>query len=191
MSLTGLYFRLGSVRVLPKGGLVRAKTRILSFVFLLLAPFAALHATGSPACGEDDLTFGCTKTAESGRLRAGCAVHSGPRFFASEWRIFDLQSEEVLKRVPTDKDGIALLEIPDRHWLILEGEIVCTTAGGELSIPYRFLVERTGKGSFRQRAYTPESLVATENWNPDTQLHYGAFRGRSLAGSTSSPAPGR
>jgi hypothetical protein len=165
---------------------VRAKTWALSFVFLLLAPFAALHGAGLPVCGADDLTFGCTKTAESGRLRlrAGCAVHDGQRFFASEWRIYDLQSEEVLKRVPTDRDGIALLEIPDRRWLILEGEIVCAAGGGELAIPYRFLVERTGKDSFRQRAYTPESLVETENWNPDTQLHYGAFRGRSLAGSS-------
>ena len=174
---------------------MRAKTRTLIFAFLLLAPFAALHGTGSPAvCGEDDLTFGCTKTAEPGRLRAGCAVHSGPRFFASEWRIYDLQSEEVLKRVSADREGIALLDIPDRHWLILEGEVVCTTAGGgkvELAIPYRFLLERTGKDSFRQRTYTPESLVATENWNPDTQLNYGAFRSRSLAGSASPPAPGR
>ena len=171
---------------------MRAKTLTLSFVFLLLAPVAALRAAGSPAvCGEDDLTFGCTKTAESGRLRAGCAVHSGPRFFASEWRIYDLQSEEVLKRVPANGDGIALLEIPDRRWLILEGETVCTSSDGKLAIPYRFLLERTGKDSFRQRAYTPESLVATENWNADTQLHYGAFRGRSLAGSASPAAPGR
>src|SRR4029079_6445374 len=132
----------------------------------------------------DDLTFGCTKTAESGRLRAGCAVHSGPRFFASEWRIYDLQSEEVLKRVPANGDGIALLEIPDRRWLILEGETVCTSSDGKLAIPYRFLLERTGKDSFRQRAYTPESLVATENWNPDTQLHYGAIRSRCGSGGT-------
>jgi hypothetical protein len=174
---------------------VRAKTRILSFVFLLLASLPALHGAVSPAaCGEDDLTFGCTKTVESGRLRAGCAVHSGPRFFASEWRIYDLQSEEVLKRVSADREGIALLEIPDRHWLIIEGEVVCTTGNGEngeLAIPYRFLLERTGKNSFRQRTYTPENLVATENWNTDTQLNYGAFRSRSLAGSTSSPASGR
>jgi hypothetical protein len=171
---------------------VRAKTWTLSFVFLLLAPFAALRGAGAPICGEGDLTFGCTKTAESGRLRAGCAVHDGQRFFASEWRIYDLQSEEVLKRVPADRDGIALLEIPDRRWLILEGEIVCTTGNGEnveLAIPYRSLIERTGKDSFRQRAYTPETLVATENWNPDTQLHYGAFRGRSLTGSATSPSP--
>ena len=170
---------------------MRTRTFALGFLFLLLFPVAALYGAGSPVCGEGDLTFGCTKTAESGRLRAGCAVHDGPRFFASEWRLYDLQSEEVLKRVAADKDGIALLEIPDRHWLILEGEIVCTTGSGELAIPYRFLLERTGKDSFRQRAYTPETLVATGNWNPDTQLHYGAFRGRSLAGSASPSAPGR
>jgi hypothetical protein len=174
---------------------VRAKTWTLSFAFLLLAPFALLRAAANPACGENDLTFGCTKTAESGRLRAGCAVHDRQSFFASEWRLYDLQSEEVLKRIPADKDGIALVEIPDRHWLILEGEIVCTTGGttggNEVAVPYRFLVERTGKDSFRQRAYTPESLVATGNWNADTQLHYGTFRGRSLAGSDPRPAPGR
>ncbi len=166
---------------------MRTKAWTLSFVFLLLV---TLPGAGAPVCGEGDLTFGCTKTAESGRLRAGCAVHDGPRFFASEWRIYDLQSEEVLKRVSANPEGIALLEIPDRRWLVLEGEIVCTTDGGELAIPYRFLLERTGKDSFRQRAYTPETLVATGNWNPDTQLHYGAFRGRSLAGSASPPAPG-
>ena len=169
---------------------MRAKTRTLSFVFLLLAPFA-LRAAGAPACGESDLTFGCTKTDETARLRAGCAVHDRQRFFASEWRVYDLQSEKILKRVPTDKDGIALVEIPDRPWLILEGEVVCTAHGRELAIPYRFLVERTGKNSYRQSAYTPETLVGTGNWNVDTQLHYGEFRGRSLTGSDSEPGPGR
>lgn len=166
---------------------MRAQTRTLTFVFLLLAPFA-LRAAGAPVCGEQDLTFGCTKTEEKGRLRAGCAVHDGERFFASEWRIYDLQSEEVLKRFPTNKEGIALVEIPNRPWLILEGELVCTTGASELAIPYRFLVERTGKDTFRQHTYTPESLVATGNWNPDTQLHYGAFRSRSLVGSSTAPA---
>lgn len=170
---------------------MRAKTWTLSFVFLLLAPFAFLHGAANPACGENDLTFGCTKTAESGRLRAGCAVHDRQSFFASEWRIYDLQSEEVLKRVPADPDGIALVEIPDRHWLILEGEIVCTAGGNQLAVPYRFLVEKTGKDSFRQRAYTPESLVATGNWNADTQLNYGTFRGRTLTGSDPRPVPDR
>jgi len=170
---------------------MRAKTtRTLSFVFLLLAPLA-LRGAGAPACGENDLTFGCTKTDETGRLRAGCAVHDHQRFFASEWRIYDLQSEEVLKRVPTDKDGIALVDIPDRPWLILEGEVVCTAHGRELAIPYRFLVERTGKNSYRQSAYTPETLVGTGNWNPDTQLHYGEFRSRSLTGSEPEPGSGR
>jgi hypothetical protein len=170
---------------------VRAKTRTLSFLLLLLAPLATLRGAGAPACGETDLTFGCAKTDETGRLRAGCAVHDHQRFFASEWRIYDLRSEEVLKRVPADKDGIALVEIPDRPWLILEGEIVCTARGHELAVPYRFLVEKTGKNSYRQRAYTPEALVATGNWNADTQLHYGEFRGRSLAGSEPSTAPDR
>jgi hypothetical protein len=172
---------------------VRATTRTLCFLFLFLPllPFSPLRGAGAPACGEADLTFGCTKTDETGRLRAGCAVHDHQRFFASEWRIYDLRSEEVLKRVPTNKDGIALVEIPDRPWLILEGETVCTAHGRELSIPYRFLVERTGKHSYRQRAYTPEGLADTGNWNADTQLHYGEFRGRSITGSPSSTAPDR
>jgi hypothetical protein len=170
---------------------VRAKTtRTLSCAFLLLAPLA-LRGAEVPACGENDLTFGCTKTAEKGRLRAGCGVHESGRFFASQWRTYDLQNEEVLGRVAAGKDGIALVEIPGLRWFILEGELLCTTNGSELSIPYRFLVERTGKDSFRQRAYSPESLVATGNWNPDTQLNYGAFRSRSLAGSASQTAPGR
>jgi len=170
---------------------VRAKTTwTLCFIFLLLAPLA-LRGAGVPPCGENDLTFGCTKTDEAGRLRAGCAVHDHQRFFASEWRVYDLKSEEVLKRVPTDKEGIALVDIPDRPWLILEGEVVCTAHGRELAIPYRFLVERTGKNSYRQSAYTPETLVGTGNWNADTQLHYGEFRSRSITGSDPSPAPGR
>jgi hypothetical protein len=74
---------LAAYAVLPKGGFVRAKTRTLIFAFLLLAPFAALHGTGSPAvCGEDDLTFGCTMSPVPGRLRAGWSVDSGTRFFA-------------------------------------------------------------------------------------------------------------
>lgn len=169
---------------------MRAKTRTPTFAFLLLAPFA-LRGAEIPVCGENDLTFGCTKTSEKGRLRAGCGVHEAGRFFASEWRTYDLQSEEVLGRIPAGKNGIALVEIPNLRWFILEGELVCTANGSDLSIPYRFLVERTGKDSFLQRAYTPESLVATDNWNSDTQLNYGAFRSRSLAGSASQTAPGR
>ena len=167
---------------------MRAQTRTLTFVFLLLAPLA-LRAAGSPVCGEQDLTFGCTKTEEKGRLRAGCAVHDGERFFASEWRVYDLQSEEVLKRFPTNKEGIALVELPNRPWLIVEGELVCTTGSSELAIPYRFLVERTGKDSFEQRLYSPETLMATGNWNEDTQLNYGAFRSRFLLGTESASAP--
>jgi hypothetical protein len=160
---------------------VRAKTCTLSLLFLLLAPFALRAAA---ACGEHDLMFGCTKTEERGRLRAGCGVHDGGRFFASEWRIYELQTEEVLGQVPAGADGIALVELPRKvRWMILEGEHVCSKGENELVIPYRFLVERTGKDSFLQRAYTPENLMATGNWNADTQIHYGAFRSRSLLGT--------
>ncbi|HEV2845278.1 MAG TPA: hypothetical protein VG477_10565 [Thermoanaerobaculia bacterium] len=161
---------------------MRAKTWTLSFAFLLLAPFA-LRAAGEHVCGEHDLMFACTQTAEKGKLRAGCGVHEKGRFFSSEWRVYDLHSEEVLGRVPARPDGIALIKIPQQRWFILEGETVCSTSSSKLAIPYRFLVERTGKDSFRQRPYTPENLVATGNWNADTQLNYGAFRSRSLVGS--------
>jgi hypothetical protein len=144
-----------------------------------------LHAAEVPVCGENDLLFGCTKIEEKGRLRAGCGVHDAKRFFASEWRIYDLQTEDVLKKVPAGPEGIALVEIPNKvHWFILEGELTCTNASGQLAIPYRFLGERTGD-SFRQHAYTPESLAATGNWNADTQLHYGEFRSRSIVGEPS------
>jgi hypothetical protein len=170
---------------------VRAKPWTLSFVFLLLAP-CALLAAGNPVCGENDLMFGCTKTEEKGRLRAGCGVHDRGNFFPSSWRIYDLQTEGVLgKTVPAGPDGIALVEIPKVRWFIIEGELRCSRGGSELAVPYRFLAERTGKDSFRQRAYTPENLVATGNWNADTQLHYGAFRSRSLVGSAPAAASGR
>jgi hypothetical protein len=162
---------------------VRARTWTLFCLSLLSFPWT-LGAAGIPVCGENDLLFGCTKTEERGRLRAGCGVRAGERFFASEWRIYDLQTEEVLKQVPAGPEGIALIEIPNkRRWFILEGELVCTSGAAELAIPYRFLVERAGKDGFLQRAYTPESLVATGNWNTDTQLHYGEFRSRSLLGT--------
>src|SRR5688572_24114704 len=135
--------------------------------------------------------FGCTKTDEKGRLRAGCGVHEGGRFFASEWRIYDLRTEEVLKTVKSGRDGIALVEIPKLHWSILEGELKCTVDAREIAIPYRFLVERTAKDSFVQRPYSPETLVATGNWNEDTQLHYGAFRTRSMLGTGGAPAASR
>jgi hypothetical protein len=157
---------------------------------LLLVPLSLQAVT--PVCGAHDLMFGCTKTDEKGRLRAGCGVHEGGRFFASEWRIFDLQTEEVLKAVQTGKDGIALVEIPKLHWFILEGELKCSKGTRELAIPYRFLVERTAKDNFLQRPYSPETLVATGNWNEDTQLHYGAFRTRSMLGTGEAPtAPSR
>ena len=171
---------------------MRAKPWSLSFVFLLAAPFAAF-AAGNPVCGENDLMFGCTKTEERGRLRAGCGVHERGTFFPSQWRIYDLRTEDVLGRtVSAGPDGIALLEIPQVRWFIIEGELRCTRNGSELAIPYRFLGERTGKDSFVQRAYTPESLVATGNWYSDTQLHYGEYRSRSLVGSSApAAAPGR
>lgn len=162
---------------------MRARTWTLFFVSLLLLPLT-LSAAEVPVCGEDDLLFGCTKTDEKGRLRAGCGVRDGKRFFASEWRIYDLQTEEVLKQVSAGPEGIALIEIPNKlRWFILEGELSCTAGSGKLTIPYRFLVERAGKNDILQRAYTPETLVATGNWNADTQLHYGEFRSRSLLGA--------
>lgn len=166
---------------------MRAKTWTLGIV-LLLASFT-LHAAEIHVCGESDLMFGCTKTDEKGRLRAGCGVHDGKRFFASEWRIYDLKTEKVLGQVPAGQDGIALVEIPKTRWSILEGELTCSKGAAEVTIPYRFLVERTGKDGFQQRAYTPEILVATGNWNADTQLHYGAFRSRSVLGTSVSELP--
>ena len=169
---------------------MRAKTWTLSFAFLLFAPLALRAA--DHVCGEHDLMFACTQTEEKGKLRAGCGVHEKGNFFASEWRVYDLRTEEVLGRSPARPDGIALVEIPKGRWFILEGETVCSTEGdSSLSIPYRFLIERTGKDSFRQRPYTPETLVATGNWNEDTQLNYGAFRGRSLSGIAPDAAPDR
>jgi hypothetical protein len=148
-----------------------------------------LRAAEVPVCGENDLLFACTKTEETGRLRAGCGVRDGERFFASAWRLYDLQTEGVLKEVPAGPEGIALVEIPNNErsdklrWFILEGELVCTNGSGGLAIPYRFLVERIRNDRFRQHAYTPESLMATGNWNAETQLHYGEFRSRSLLGA--------
>lgn len=165
---------------------MRARTWISCCASLLALSFVPLplHAAEVPVCGENDLLFGCTKTDEAGRLRAGCGVRDGKRFFPSAWRLYDLQTEGILKEVPAGPEGIALIEIPDRHrWLILEGELVCTNGSGQLAIPYRFLVERTRKDRFQQHAYTPESLMATGNWNVETQLHYGEFRSRSLLGA--------
>ena len=162
---------------------MRARTWTLFCVSLLLSPLT-LRATGIPVCGENDLMFGCTDTDERGRLRAGCGVRDAKGFFDSDWRIYDLRTEEVLKQAQSSPEGIALIEIPSKpRWIILEGELVCTSGSREVAIPYRFLVERTGKDSFLQRPYTPESLVATGNWNTDTQLRYGEFRSRSLLGS--------
>jgi hypothetical protein len=160
---------------------VRARTLVLTCLFLSIVPVSVQAA--DHVCGEHDLSFGCTDTDEPGRLRAGCGVREGARFFQSEWRVYDLKTEKVLKKVAAGADGIALVEIPRGHWFILEGELVCSSANGELAIPYRFLLERTGKDSFLQRPYTPESLVATGNWNAETQLHYGEFRSRFLVGT--------
>ena len=175
---------------------MRARTLITCCAALLLFPWA-LGAAEIPVCCENDLLFGCTQTDEKGRLRAGCGVHDKQRYFASEWWLYDLQTEEVLKQVPAGPEGIALIEIPKKaRWLVLEGEMMCTNSSGEpTAVSYRFLVERTGKDSFLQRPYTPESLVATGNWNTDTQLHYGEFRSRSLLGArrtaSTSRTPGR
>jgi hypothetical protein len=163
---------------------VRSRTCTLIPTCLLIAVLAPIALQAVEPCGDRDLMFGCTKTEERGRLRAGCGVHDGGQFFASEWRLYDLRTEEVLGRVSSNADGIALVEISGKsRWLILEGELVCARDGGERVIPYRFLVERTGKDGMLQRAYSPETLMATGNWNEDTQLHYGAFRSRSVLGT--------
>ncbi len=156
---------------------------LLALSFLLLLGAVPAGAAARYACGESDLLFGCTKTEEKARLRAGCGVHAEGRFFASEWRTYDLHTDEVLAAVSAGPDGIALVEIPERRWFVIEGELSCDDEAGGHAIPYRFLVERTGKHSFAQRHYTPEALVSTGNWNPDTQLHYGAFRSRALTGA--------
>lgn len=160
---------------------MRSRTCTLILTCLLSVPVIVRAAE---PCGDSDLMFGCTKTAEKGRLRAGCGVHDSGQFFASEWRLYDLRTEKVLERVSSNAQGIALVEIKGKdRWLILEGELVCARDNGERVIPYRFLVERTGKDGLLQRAYTPETLMATGNWNEDTQLHYGAFRSRSVLGT--------
>lgn len=166
-----------------------ARIWTLSLALLLLISLT-LRAADKPLCGESDLVFGCTDTGETKKLRAGCGVHDEKRFFASEWRIYDLQTEKVIKKVPAGPDGIALIEIPKDRWFIVEGEMSCAAGAGagEVALSYRFLFERTGKNGFVQRAYTPESLVATGNWNADTQLNYGEFRSRSLNGSGVSQA---
>lgn len=164
-----------------------ARIWTLSLALLLLISLT-LRAADKPLCGENDLVFGCTDTGETKKLRAGCGVHDDKRFFASEWRVYDLKTEKVLKQVPAGADGIALIEIPKDRWFIVEGELKCAASAGEVALSYRFLFERTGKNAFVQRAYTPESLVATGNWNPDTQLNYGEFRSRSLNGSGVSQA---
>ena len=92
------------------------RTWILSCLFLLIVP-VLVHAA-ELVCGEHDLLFGCTQTEERGRLRAGCGVHEGGRFFASAWRVHDLKTEKVLGRARTGPDGIALIEIPKApHYL--------------------------------------------------------------------------
>lgn len=160
-----------------------ARIWTLSLALLLLVSLT-LRAAENPVCGENDLVFGCTDTGEPKRLRAGCGVHDTKRFFASEWRVYELETEKVLGRTPAGPDGIALIEIPKDRWFIVEGELTCAASAGEVALSYRFLFERTGKDGFVQRAYTPESLVATGNWNADTQLNYGEFRSRSLNGSS-------
>ena len=166
---------------------MHARTWIVICLCFLIVP--TFLQAADLVCGEHDLMFGCTKTEERGRLRAGCGVHEGGRFFASEWRVHDLKTEKVLGKARTGADGIALVEIPKARWVVLEGEVTCSKNTRERAIPYRFLVERTGKDSFQQRPYTPENLMATGNWNEDTQLNYGAFRSRFLLGTESAAAP--
>lgn len=166
---------------------MRSKTLFVICLFIL---FPVLLRAADLVCGEHDLMFGCTKTEERGRLRAGCGVHEGGRFFASEWRIHDLKTEKVLGKAQAGADGIALIEIPKAaRWVVLEGEVKCSKNSRDRNIPYRFLVERTGRDSFQQRPYTPENLMATGNWNEETQLNYGAFRSRFLLGTESAAAP--
>ena len=164
-----------------------AKRFIFTCLFLLLFP--VLLPAAEVECGEHDLLFGCTKTEEKGRLRAGCGVHESGRFFASEWKVYDLKTEKILEKERSRPDGIALIEIPKIRWVILEGQLTCSKGSKERAIPYRFLVERTGKDTFHQRPYTPEILEATGNWNADTQLNYGVFRSRFLLGTESASTP--
>jgi len=166
---------------------VHARTWIVICLCCLIVP--TFLQAAELVCGDHDLMFGCTKTEERGRLRAGCGVHEGGHFFASEWRVHDLKTEKILEKASTGPDGIALVEIPKARWVVLEGEITCSKNARERAIPYRFLVERTGKDSFQQRPYTPENLMATGNWNEETQLNYGAFRSRFLLGTESAAAP--
>lgn len=166
---------------------MRAKTLFVICLFLWISP--VLVQAADLVCGEHDLMFGCTQTEERRRLRAGCGVHEGGRFFASKWRVHDLKTEKVLGQARSGADGIALLEIPKARWVILEGELSCSKGSGERAIPYRFLLERTGRNSFQQRPYTPENLMATGNWNEETQLNYGVFRSRFLLGTESAAAP--
>ncbi len=165
-------------------------TRIAGYLVLSLIAAAPLGAAERYVCGESDLLFGCTKTEEKSRLRAGCGVHAGGRFFASEWRTHDLRTDEVIARVATGDDGIALVDIPERRrWFVIEGELACSDESGGHAIPYRFLVERTGRDGFKPHYYSPETLVATGNWNEDTQLIYGSFRSRSLTGTPGGGSP--
>jgi hypothetical protein len=166
---------------------VRARTWIVICLYCVIVP--TLLQAADLVCGEHDLMFGCTKTEERGKLRAGCGVHEGGRFFASEWRVHDLKTEKVLGKASAGTDGIALVEIPKARWVVLEGEVKCSKNARDRNIPYRFLVERTGKDRFQQRPYTPENLMATGNWNEETQLNYGAFRSRFLLGTESAAAP--
>jgi hypothetical protein len=112
---------------------VRSKTLFVICLFLL---FPVLLQAADLVCGEHDLMFGCTKTEERGRLRAGCGVHEGGRFFASEWRIHDLKTEKVLGKAQAGADGIALIEIPKAvRWVVLEGEVKCSKNARDRNIP--------------------------------------------------------
>jgi hypothetical protein len=150
----------------------------LAVAALLLAPAGSL-AMGHD-CGAEDLYFGCTETRRGAEVIAGCGVHAEGRFLQSVWRTLDLRSEELLQAAQAPADGIAQLRLPASQWFVIEGELRC--ADGH-AIPYRFLGERVdGSRAARLRThrYTPDRLADTGNWNPDTQLHFGEFRARSL-----------
>jgi len=160
---------------------MRTRLVLAPVLLLVLAPAAAFAAGGFP-CGSQDLYFGCTETKRGADVIAGCGVHAEGKFLQSVWRTFDLQSEQVLQTVQAPADGIAQLRVPSSSWFVIEGELRCVDGH---AIPYRFLGERVGGPrvkNLKTHRYSPDRLVATGNWNADTQLHFGEFRARSIQG---------
>lgn len=155
------------------------RSRFAVAVLCLLVP-GALGAAGKHDCGSQDLVFGCTEVVRGRDLVAGCGVRAEGKFLASSWRAYDLLSERLLQRAEAPADGIAQLAVPAQRFFVIEGEVRCSDGR---AIPFRFLEERLGERrptGLRTHHYTPEKLVATGNWNPDTQLHFGEFRARYL-----------